>query len=338
MPKLVRECVRASSEGSDNRKWVIFDGPVDAVWIENMNTVLDDNKTLCLANSERIKLPSTLHMMFEVQDLRVASPATVSRCGMVFMEQIHVGCLSLVRSWGLQILSGMLPDQCAAILELLEAHLEPGIEFVQEHCKEKIPASGMMLTQSLLNLLEALLDPSRGLDVGHAQLDTLLKHLFVWAFVWTIGATIDDKSRPAFQQWFSGRFGGLVGDAGAAFLDEPYNLVVNPESAAFVRWEELMDTFKFDLAEPYFSMLVPTVDTTRYTYLLNKLVRSGFNVLYAAETGVGKSSIMQKFLDSMSATNDYVSFSMVYSAQTKPLNVKDILEVRNGVACKDWLP
>jgi dynein heavy chain len=45
-------------------------------------------QTLCLANSERIKLPSTLHMMFEVQDLKVASPATVSRCGMVYMEQV----------------------------------------------------------------------------------------------------------------------------------------------------------------------------------------------------------------------------------------------------------
>ncbi|WIA37814.1 hypothetical protein OEZ86_014676 [Tetradesmus obliquus] len=105
---LVRAAV---ADAFPDMHWVVFDGPVDAVWIENMNTVLDDNRMLCLPNGERIKLDEgRLRMLFEVEDLLYASPATVSRCGVVYVPSDVVGWKPFVQSW----LNGFLARQHAA--------------------------------------------------------------------------------------------------------------------------------------------------------------------------------------------------------------------------------
>lgn len=69
------------------RQWIIFDGDVDPDWVENLNSVLDDNKLLTLPNGERLGLPPNVRIMFEVQDLKYATLATVSRCGMVWFSE-----------------------------------------------------------------------------------------------------------------------------------------------------------------------------------------------------------------------------------------------------------
>jgi dynein heavy chain 1 len=71
----------------NKRQWIVFDGDVDPEWVENLNSVLDDNKLLTLPNGERLAIPPNVRIVFEVQDLRFATPATVSRCGVVWFSE-----------------------------------------------------------------------------------------------------------------------------------------------------------------------------------------------------------------------------------------------------------
>ena len=121
----------------------MFDGPVDALWIESMNTVLDDNKKLCLTSGEIIALTLYMRAQFEVEDRSVASPATASRCGMAYMELTALGTQPLIDAWVRTALPELILESTKDKLQILmTAFSAPLIRTVRKVCKEPFQNNG----------------------------------------------------------------------------------------------------------------------------------------------------------------------------------------------------
>jgi len=77
---------KMSSTPDEKPKWILLDGDLDANWIESMNSVMDDNtsRMLTLVSNERTPLLPRMRMIFEIRDLKHATPATVSRAGILY--------------------------------------------------------------------------------------------------------------------------------------------------------------------------------------------------------------------------------------------------------------
>jgi dynein heavy chain 1 len=95
LTSIIRRVIEDLRGEASHPTWIIFDGDVDPVWVESLNSVLDDNKALTLPNGERLKIPSSVRFLFEVDNLEHATPATVSRCGMIWVEDTMLSPLDI---------------------------------------------------------------------------------------------------------------------------------------------------------------------------------------------------------------------------------------------------
>lgn len=306
----------------DEFVWLILDGPVDAVWIENLNSVLDDNKTLTLANGDRIVMGPNCKLVFEPDNVDNASPATVSRVGMVFMSSSVMTWKPILDAW-----INQHPGEADVLRKCFNDIYEETYMFVCTKLFVKMNLLEALYIKQALNILDGLLaaDPNRKSRKEISKIH--LERLFLFAIMWSLGAVLELDERQKFEEFVTKHKSKQPWPKRKP--DESIFEYVVDENGEWMHWSSRVDEFYYpddDVLE-YASILVPNVDNVRTAFLIDLIAKQKKGVLLIGEQGTAKTVMIKSYMmNSTKDIDDHFFKSMNFSSATTPNMFQQIVE------------
>ncbi|NXX48555.1 DYH17 protein, partial [Tricholaema leucomelas] len=300
-------------------KWIILDGDIDPMWIESLNTVMDDNKVLTLASNERIPLNPTMRLLFEISHLRTATPATVSRAGILYINPTDLGWNPIVTSW---IESRSVQSEKAHLTILFDKYLPVCLEKLKFGFKKITPVPEVTVIQTVLYLLECLLTPQ---TVPADSPRELYELYFVFVCAWAFGgAMFQDQLtdyRLEFSKWWVEEFKTIKFPSQGTIFD----YYIDPKTKKFMPWTEKVPKFELDPEVPLQASVVHTTETVRIRYFMDLLMEKQRPLMLVGNAGTGKSVLMWNKLEALS-TDEYLVQSVPFNFYTTSAMLQAVLE------------
>ncbi|CAK4656794.1 hypothetical protein LEN26_006663 [Aphanomyces euteiches] len=331
LSKLFRELNQPLPSGKENEKrWLIYDGDVDAVWVENMNSVMDDNKLLTLPNGERIRLQTHCCMICETFDLQYASPATISRCGMVWVDPKNLGYRPYFERWLKR--RNNKENEKTALTELFDHYVPKCIDYVLEGVVGKevvgkltqvIPISNMEMCKQLCNAIDSYFPTDAAVSLERVDIEGL----FIFCMVWSLGAALVESSRKCFDEF--------VKAIAQANLPSHllYECFYDHETHKWQTWDSKVPAYVEPAPFNFSNILVPTTDSVLYSYILTQVMKTDRPVLFVGESGTAKTVTIQNYLkelDSQTTNSLGINFSSRTSSTDVLANIQANVDKRTG--------
>lgn len=326
---LFTKCIRSIIDNMygemNKRHWIIFDGDIDPEWVENLNSTLDDNKILTLPNGERLYLPNNVRIIFEVTNLKYATLATVSRCGMIWFNE---NCVStemifsnLKYNLGLNISDIDLDDfnyheyECLKnqIFKILNVYFESNsfiyklFDFSQHDLTHIMKYTKMrtittfigLLNQGIYNIFQYNIK-NIDYNLSYDQMKQYISQYLLYSLIWALAGDCDFENKLKLSNFISQNV-----NINLPFYDNNnlslFDYYISVDNCSWNKWSNcvtLIETTKDSNENKNslnllnnnlnFDIVVPTIDTLKNENLLISLLNSNIPIILCGPPGSGK--------------------------------------------------
>ncbi|GFN75495.1 dynein beta chain, ciliary [Plakobranchus ocellatus] len=264
--------------------WMCLDGNLNQTWADNFNSILSGDKVLHLKNGDKMFLQDNIMLLFETGDLTMASPCTVSSCGILYIDRDVVGWKPIVRAW----LDTRSQLEVHVLQRAFQKTLDPIVNFVLTETKPRLLLCEVGMLKTCLGLLAAMLD-----DNIEVSGELHIERLYLFCLIWTFGGLLDANDRKAFSD--------LLTTLSTALPDDDRDICVFDyyvdESGEWDPWHSRVPEAVYtDNQDILGEVFVDTVDTIRIRILMEFSAASGRNVLLVGPHGSGKTAIINDFI------------------------------------------
>ena len=310
--------------------WIIADGPVDAIWIEDLNTVLDDNKILTLANGDRIPMTPNVKIMFEVETLVNASPATVSRAGIIFVSDTDLDWSPTVEGW----VRKQPVSQQSLLRTLFTKYMgassptDPGhcMDFLNRNVQQVMTTSRVGVTQALCDLFNGLTSGKGAIDIT-VDTDIRIEKIWLYCLFWSVGGLLEADGRIKFDAYIR------TVDKNSYMMpkcnegETIYEYFISSESGEWTLWRPPKWDYPHGVEKIDFSnLLVPTMDSTRSCYNCMHVHKQKKAVCMVGGEGTAKTSTALMFFRTLDPADMLVK-RVNFSSATTPFMCQSAIEV-----------
>lgn len=158
LPHIMKQALEKRAE---KRCWIVFDGQLESEWVENLNSLLDDNKKLSLLTGESIEMQGDMNVIMEAEDLKNCSPATISRCGIICIDSSMIQIKSLLNQF-CNNLPAILKDQAQKFDQMVNYFFPEIIQnFLGDPHQMIYPVTGKFAIQNFLKYFDSCLGDYR---------------------------------------------------------------------------------------------------------------------------------------------------------------------------------